>query len=105
MTAETESRPAPAVPDSVPVVFEAIVKLQAIAAMYNRGSVTLAPHILYTKHGEIYLDALTLERDGVPPRSRRSALSNWPDFRRSGSRRGASSPANCSSQAKSAMPG
>lgn len=68
MSAETESRPAPAVPDTVPVVFEAIVKLQAIAAIYNRGSVTLAPHILYTKHGEIYLDAVTLERDGQPPK-------------------------------------
>ncbi len=68
MTAEPETRPAPVVPDTVPVVFEAIVKQQAIAAMYNRGSVTLAPHILYTKHGEIYLDALTLDRDGVPPK-------------------------------------
>ncbi|WP_159757394.1 hypothetical protein [Sphingomonas sp. 8AM] len=68
MSAEPDSRPAPAVPDTVPVVFEAIVKMQAIAAMYNRGSVTLAPHILYTKHGEIYLDALTLERDGQPPK-------------------------------------
>ena len=68
MNAETMTRPTAAVPDTVPVVFEAIVKQQAIAAMYNRGSVTLAPHILYTKHGEIYLDALTLERDGQPPK-------------------------------------
>ncbi|WP_294357079.1 hypothetical protein [uncultured Sphingomonas sp.] len=52
----------------MPLVFEAIVKQQAIAASYNRGSVTLAPHIVYTKHGEIYLDALTLDRDGQPPR-------------------------------------
>ncbi|WP_294191287.1 hypothetical protein [uncultured Sphingomonas sp.] len=52
----------------MPLVFEAIVKQQAIAASYNRGTVTLAPHIVYTKHGEIYLDALTLDRDGQPPR-------------------------------------
>jgi hypothetical protein len=65
----SEDRPAAAVPDTMPLVFEAIVKQQAIAASYNRGSVTLAPHIVYTKHGEIYLDALTLERDGQPPRS------------------------------------
>ncbi|MBW6523652.1 hypothetical protein KZ810_09105 [Sphingomonas sp. RHCKR47] len=64
----SEDRPAAAVPDTMPLVFEAIVKQQAIAASYNRGSVTLAPHIVYTKHGEIYLDALTLERDGQPPR-------------------------------------
>lgn len=68
MNATTESRPAAGVPDTVPIVFEAIVKQQAIAATYNRGEVTLAPHILYTKHGEIYLDALTIERDGNPPR-------------------------------------
>ena len=52
----------------VPIVFEAIVKQQMLSATYNRGSVVLAPHIVYTKHGEIYLDALTLERDGKPPR-------------------------------------
>ncbi|OWK33360.1 hypothetical protein SPDO_02360 [Sphingomonas dokdonensis] len=60
---------APATPPvSMPTVFEAIVKQQAIAATYNRGSVTLAPHVVYTKHGEFYVDALTLERDGKPPR-------------------------------------
>lgn len=52
----------------MPVVFEAIVKQHALAATYNRGSVTLAPHIVYTKHGEYYVDALTLERDGKPPK-------------------------------------
>ena len=67
MNAQTMNKPS-AVPDTVPIVFEAIVKQQAIAATYNRGEVTLAPHILYTKHGEIYLDALTLERDGQPPK-------------------------------------
>ncbi len=64
----SEDRPAATVPDTMPLVFEAIVKQQAIAASYNRGTVTLAPHIVYTKHGEIYLDALTLDRDGQPPR-------------------------------------
>lgn len=67
MNATTDNRAA-AVPDTTPIVFEAIVKQQALAATYNRGTVTLAPHILYTKHGEIYLDALTLERDGQPPK-------------------------------------
>ena len=50
------------------VVLEAIVKLQAIAGTYNRADVTLAPHILYTRHGELHVDALTLERDGRPPK-------------------------------------
>ncbi len=60
--------PPPAPPATMPVVFEAIVKQQALAATYNLGSVTLAPHIVYTKHGEYYLDAVTLERDGKPPK-------------------------------------
>lgn len=68
MTTDADTRPAPVVPDTMPVVFEAVVKKQAIAATYNRGTVTLAPHVIYTKHGEIYLDAVTIERDGQPPR-------------------------------------
>lgn len=64
---QSAPRPAPA-PESTPTVLEAIVKQLAIAATYNRGEVTLAPHILYTRHGELYLDAVTLERDGKPPK-------------------------------------
>lgn len=60
--------PPAAPPATIPVVFEAIVKQQALSATYNRGEVTLAPHIVYTKHGEFYVDAVTLERDGKPPR-------------------------------------
>ncbi|SEN19736.1 hypothetical protein SAMN05192583_2209 [Sphingomonas gellani] len=67
MSDDQSARPAPA-PETTPIVFEAIVKQLAIAATYNRGEVTLAPHILYTRHGELYLDAVTLERDGKPPR-------------------------------------
>ena len=55
-------------PGAVPVVLEAIVKKLALAATYNRGEVTLAPHVLYTKHGELYVDAVTIARDGKPPR-------------------------------------
>lgn len=51
-----------------PTIFEAIVKQQAVAATYNRGEVMLAPHIVYTRHGEMYVDALTLARDGKPPK-------------------------------------
>lgn len=63
----TEVRPAPA-PETTPIILEAIVKQLAVAASYNRGEVTLAPHVLYTRHGELYVDALTLERDGKPPK-------------------------------------
>ncbi|WP_271300794.1 hypothetical protein [Sphingomonas sp. CV7422] len=49
-------------------MFEAIVRQLAVTATYNKGTVTIAPHILYTRHGEIYVDAVTMERDGKPPR-------------------------------------
>ena len=51
-----------------PIILEAIVRKQAIAATYNRVSMTLAPHILYTKHGDLHVDAVALERDGRPPK-------------------------------------
>ena len=53
---------------STPILLEAIVKLQAVAATYNRTELTLAPHILYTRHGDLHVDAVTLERDGRPPK-------------------------------------
>ncbi|WP_188659090.1 hypothetical protein [Sphingomonas metalli] len=55
-------------PPSPATIFEAIVKQQAVAASYNRGEVTLAPHVIYTRHDEIYVDAITLDRDGRPPK-------------------------------------
>ena len=68
MTDHPQDGGAAAPPAGTPTVFEAIVKRQALAATYNRGTVTLAPHIAYTKHGELYVDAVTLDRDGKPPR-------------------------------------
>ena len=50
------------------IVMEAIVKQQALIATYNLAEVTLAPHILYTRHGDLHVDAVTLERDGRPPK-------------------------------------
>lgn len=67
-TVAVEDRAPSPPPASMPVVFEAIVKRQALAATYNRGTITIAPHIVYTKHGELYVDATTLEREGKPPR-------------------------------------
>jgi len=50
------------------LVFEAIVKQLCLSATYNRGEVLLAPHVVFTKHDELYVDAVTLERDGKPPK-------------------------------------
>lgn len=50
------------------VLLEAIALRKCIEASYNRGIVKLAPHILYTRHGELFIDAVTVEREGKPPR-------------------------------------
>lgn len=48
--------------------FEAIALQKCLTATYNRMVVKLAPHILYTRHEEMFIDAVTIERDGRPPR-------------------------------------
>ncbi len=57
----------------VPTILEAIVRRLCVVATYNRGSVVLAPHILYTRHDVLHLDALTVLRDGRPPREQKMA--------------------------------
>jgi len=52
-------------------ILQAIALHSCIEATYNRMTVKLAPHILYTRHGELFLDAVTVERDGRPPRERK----------------------------------
>lgn len=51
-----------------PIIFEAIVRQRCVTAIYNRMHVLLAPHIAYTRHGDLFIDAVTIERDGNPPR-------------------------------------
>ncbi|WP_176595955.1 MULTISPECIES: hypothetical protein [Sphingobium] len=48
--------------------FEAIALQKCLTATYNKMAVKLAPHILYTRHDEMFIDAVTIERDGRPPR-------------------------------------
>lgn len=50
------------------LIIEAIARQVCVSATYNRTRVLLAPHILYTRHGALFVDAVTLERDGQPPR-------------------------------------
>ena len=49
----------------------AIAQGVMVMATYNRRRVRLAPHALYARHGEPFLDAVTVEQDGWPPNSRR----------------------------------
>lgn len=48
--------------------FEGVALKKCVAATYNRTQFRLAPHILYTRHDELYVDAVALEKDGEPPR-------------------------------------
>ncbi|HET9510753.1 MAG TPA: hypothetical protein VFO80_06330 [Sphingomonas sp.] len=52
----------------VPTLFAAIVKQLCVNATYNRDKIVLAPHVAYTKHGELYVDAITVARNGMLPR-------------------------------------
>ena len=49
-------------------IIEAIFRLRCVAATYNRAPVVLAPHVLYTRNEALYVDAVTVTRDGLPPR-------------------------------------
>ena len=49
-------------------LLEGIAKRLCVTATYNRMTMRLAPHIVYTRHGELHVDAVTLERDGKPPK-------------------------------------
>jgi hypothetical protein len=52
--------------DANRILLEAIALRKCVEAVYNRTRMRLAPHILYTRHDELYLDAVALERDGRP---------------------------------------
>jgi hypothetical protein len=54
--------------DTNKTILEAIALRKCLEATYNRTRIRMAPHILYTKHDQLYLDGVTLERDGRPPR-------------------------------------
>jgi len=51
-----------------PTVFEAIVRKKCLSATYNKMQIVLAPHIIYTRHDELYVDGVVLEREGKPPK-------------------------------------
>ena len=50
------------------ILLEAIALRRCVVGTYNRMAVTLAPHILYSRGERLFIDAVTIERDGRPPR-------------------------------------
>lgn len=49
-------------------ILEAIALRICLSGSYNRAPVILAPHVLYRRNDSLFIDALTIERDGQPPR-------------------------------------
>jgi hypothetical protein len=43
-------------------LMEAIARQQAITARYNGGDVKLAPHLLFERHGDLFVRALNLSK-------------------------------------------
>lgn len=66
LTLDQEHPEAPANPTIL--FFEAIVRLRCIEATYNRTRMVLAPHILYTRHGALHLDAIIVSRENMLPK-------------------------------------
>lgn len=57
----------PDLSQSVHILTFAIANKLCVRATYNRGAVTLAPHVLFERHGNPHVDAVVYERDGVAP--------------------------------------
>lgn len=53
---------------AVPTLFAAIVKQLCVNVTYNRDKIVLAPHVAYTRHGELYVDGVTVARNNMLPR-------------------------------------
>ncbi|WP_448664459.1 hypothetical protein ACG3SL_07225 [Sphingomonas sp. CJ20] len=69
LSLEADRPETPAAPSGpTPTVLEAIVRLLCVSATYNRTRMILAPHILYTRNGALYVDAFVVSREGMLPR-------------------------------------
>lgn len=54
-----------------PILLEAIALKKCITAVYNGVAMKLAPHVLYSKNNALFIDAITLEKHGEPPREKK----------------------------------
>lgn len=57
----------PALSSEAELIVQAIRRKLCIVAVYNRTSMQIAPHILYTRHDELFVDGVVLLRDGKVP--------------------------------------
>ena len=57
----------PALSGDAQIIAQAVRRKLCITAVYNRTSMTIAPHILYTKHEDPFIDGVVVLRDGKVP--------------------------------------
>ncbi|ATE64111.1 hypothetical protein [Rhizorhabdus dicambivorans] len=57
----------PALSGDAQIIAQAVRRKLCITAIYNRTSMTIAPHILYTKHDDPFMDGVVVLRDGKVP--------------------------------------
>lgn len=50
---------------------EAIARKRMVSARYNGAVITLAPHVLFERHGDLYLSALNLSKNWRSDEDRR----------------------------------
>jgi hypothetical protein len=68
MKLSLEPDPAPTPVNNTPTVLEGIVRQRCLSTTYNRTRMIIAPHILYTRHDALYVDAVVVSREGMLPR-------------------------------------
>jgi len=49
-------------------ILEAIALRKCLNARYNRALIQLAPHVLYKRNDSFFIDAITIAREGQPPK-------------------------------------
>lgn len=54
-----------------PLLLEAIALKKCVTAVYNNVSMKLAPHVLYSKHSALFMDAVILEKHGEARRDKK----------------------------------
>lgn len=57
----------PALSPEAQLIAQAVRRKLCIVAIYNRTPMTIAPHILYTKHDDLFIDGVVTLRDGKVP--------------------------------------
>lgn len=55
--------------DALPALFRvSIARKTHVTVTYNRVAMLMAPYILYTRHGDLFIDAVVHEKDGKVPK-------------------------------------